>query len=337
MSKKNYVGHLIHTPRDFTKPNFNLGSRDMVKALINASFENQGGIVTNTHRARLPALKLFIDFVKTNKSIKRLNDIEKQHVWHFGEFLKKSADEELRSHVTARDYLSHVNRALAQARGDEACVVKATRELDFFPKSGIATIDGAMKKAIHSKVLTQVNPEVGFVMQLQRAFGFRFREASLFDATRVLGELHKGLQPMLVRGTKGCQPRVLPEISAEKYQLLMRVAAFQQAQHHDSLIPSQLSFKAFQSLAWRQTKAADASYLSHGERKFFACEFYFEQMGIRCPVQAGVAHGKAHHQYIARKLNISEAEAKQRDQEVRLKLSELLGHHRESITNAYLG
>lgn len=60
MSTKNYVGHLIYTPRDFYKPNFNLGSRNMVKACINASFENQGGIVTNTHRARPPAL-LFQD------------------------------------------------------------------------------------------------------------------------------------------------------------------------------------------------------------------------------------------------------------------------------------
>ncbi|CAE6939340.1 Integrase [Vibrio sp. B1FLJ16] len=337
MSKKNYVGHLIHTPRDFTKPNFNLGSRDMVKALINASFENQGGIVTNTHRARLPALKLFIDFIKTNKSIKRLNDIEKQHVWYFGEFLKNSADKELLSHVTARDYLSHVNRALAQARGDEACVVKATRDLDFLPKSGIATIDEAMKEAIHSKALTQVNPEVGFVMQLQRAFGFRFREASLFDATRALEELNKGLQPMLVRGTKGGQPRALPEITEAKHQLLVQVATYQQSHQQHSLIPVHQSLKAFQSDAWRQTKAADDAYRSHGERKHFACQYYFELVGVRCPVQASIAHGKAHYQYIATTLNISEPEARQRDREARLRLSELLGHHRMGITNAYLG
>lgn len=39
-----------HTKR-FSKPNFNVGSIDMVKALIDASFENQSGIVTNAHRA----------------------------------------------------------------------------------------------------------------------------------------------------------------------------------------------------------------------------------------------------------------------------------------------
>ena len=45
MQKKSYIGHLTNTSRDFSKPNFNLGSRDMAKALVNASFENQGGIV----------------------------------------------------------------------------------------------------------------------------------------------------------------------------------------------------------------------------------------------------------------------------------------------------
>ncbi|WP_348236004.1 hypothetical protein [Vibrio parahaemolyticus] len=337
MKKSNYVGHLAKAPRDFNKPNFNLGSRDMVKALINASFENQGGMVTNTHRARLPALKHFISFIKTNTPVKRLNEIEKQHVVSFGEFLKNNADEELLSPATARDYLSHVNRALAQARGDEECVVNATRDLGFTPKSGIATVDGAVKEGLHEKVLPQVTPDVGFVMQLQRTFGVRFREGALLDASRVLEELHRGRAPMLLRGTKGGQPRPLPVDSEEKYRLLVRVAAFQQSLGQDSLIPSNLSFKAFQSDAWRQTKQADTSYLSHGERKHFACETYYQLMGVRCPVQSNEAHGKKHHQYIASTLNISEAEAKQRDHDARMQVSKLLGHHRVSITNAYLG
>ncbi len=337
MTKRNYVGHLARAPRDFNKPNFSLGSRDMAKALINASFENQGGLITNTHRARLPALKHFISFIKTHTSVKRLNEIAKQHVVSFGQFLKNRADEELLSPATARDYLSHVNRSLAQARGDEACVVNATRDLGFTPKSGIATVDGSVTEALHEKVLPHVSPEVGFVMQLQRTFGVRFREGALLDASRVLQELHKGLVPMLLRGTKGGQPRPLPVDSEDKYRLLLRVATYQQSLGQDSLIPSHLSLKAFQSHAWRQTRQADAAYLSHGERKHFACETYYQLMGVRCPVQAKVAHGKNHHQYIARTLNISVAEAKQRDHEVRMKISKLLGHHRISITNAYLG
>ncbi|MGR5243226.1 hypothetical protein ACP3VU_00300 [Vibrio sp. PNB23_22_6] len=87
----------------------------------------------------------------------------------------------------------------------------------------------------------------------------------------------------------------------------------------------------------RQTKQADESYLSHGERKHWVCETYFQEMGVRCPMQAGVAHGKAHYQYIANALNIIKAESKKRDYAVRLMISKLLGHHRVTITNAYLG
>ncbi|WP_255203015.1 integrase domain-containing protein [Vibrio natriegens] len=209
MPKRHYIGHLPEGVRDFSKPNFNLGSKDMVKALINASFENQGGMVTNTHRARLPSIKQFIAFIKETTSVKRLNHINKQHVYSFGEFLKNSVDEELLSPATARDYLSHVNRALAQARGDEACVVNATRDLGFTPKSGIATGDKSVSEALHQKVLAQVSTEVGFVMALQRAFGLRFREGALFDASRVLKEIHQGEVPMLKRGAKGGQPRAL--------------------------------------------------------------------------------------------------------------------------------
>ncbi|EJG2372147.1 integrase domain-containing protein [Vibrio parahaemolyticus] len=337
MQKKSYIGHLTYTPRDFSKPNFNLGLRDMAKALVNASFENQGGIVTNTHRARLPAIKHFIDFIKSTTSIKRLNEVEKRHVQSFGEFLKDNVQEEVFSSATARDYLSHVNRSLAQARGDEKCVINATRDLCFTPKSGIANEDRSVSEELHAKVLANVTPEVGFVMQLQRLFGLRFREAALLDATKVLKALHQGSVPMLVRGTKGGQPRPLADITDERYQLLLRVAEFQHSLDHDSLVPSHLSLKAFQSYAWRQTKLVDAKYASHGERKYWACKTYFNAMNVPCPVQASIAHGKAHHQYIAQVLNITESEAKQRDQLIRFKISKLLGHHRVNITNSYLG
>ncbi|EOK5708665.1 hypothetical protein ACWLZS_000905 [Vibrio parahaemolyticus] len=71
MKKKNYVGHLIHTPRDFTKPNFNLRSRDMVKALINASLENQGGM--NKTTPIKPGYPLSSSLASSLKAIPTLN------------------------------------------------------------------------------------------------------------------------------------------------------------------------------------------------------------------------------------------------------------------------
>lgn len=70
-----YNGHSPKGLRDFTKANYNLGSKDMTKALNNASLEEQGGIKSNTHKTRLPSLKLFGEFLKSETTVKRLNHI----------------------------------------------------------------------------------------------------------------------------------------------------------------------------------------------------------------------------------------------------------------------
>ncbi|MGR5541747.1 integrase domain-containing protein, partial [Vibrio campbellii] len=107
-----YTGHSPKWLRDFTKANYNLGSKDMAKALINASLEEQGGIKSNTHKARLPSLRLFGDFLKNETSVKRLNHVERCHVLAFGEYLRETYEvDQTTSTSTARDYLSHVNRA----------------------------------------------------------------------------------------------------------------------------------------------------------------------------------------------------------------------------------
>ncbi len=92
-------------------------------------------------------------------------------------------------------------------------------------------------------------------------------------------------------------------------------------------MPKHESFKAFQSRAWREHKTIDPAYRSHGERKFFACHYYAQQMGVNPPVVAGIKHGRDHHDYIAKTLSISLKEAKDLDKEVQLRLSKLLGHH----------
>ncbi|GAL30191.1 putative integrase [Vibrio variabilis] len=152
----------------------------MKRALIAASLENQGGVYSNTHLARIPALNQFIDFVKLHANAKKLEHIDKETVRAFGEHLKEQYESGELSHVTARDYLSHVNAAIAQARGDKSLVVKATKELNFAPKSGIAVKDASVSATLHNKVIRDVDTEIRLVMRLQRNYGLRFREACLF-------------------------------------------------------------------------------------------------------------------------------------------------------------
>ncbi|GAM55641.1 putative integrase [Vibrio ishigakensis] len=335
--KKTYKGVILKGLRDFSKLNFGLQARQLDRALINASLEQVGGTKNNTHLARLAACRDFAQFVKTETDVKRLEHLSKSHITQYGEYLRERFEREHISCSTARDYLSHVNKCLEQARGDDSLRVRATKELAFPPKSGIALEDKSVPESLHKKVLGQVSEPVAVVCSLQRAFGLRMREGSLLDCEKALQEAMRDNQISIKRGTKGGQARVVPITNTEQLNVLERGKALQQRINHDNATPSSLSFKAFQTSAYRETKNADETYLSHGERKHFANTQYELKMGALSPVRAGIAHGKAHHEYLAKTLNVSLSEAKVRDKSVRLEISKMLGHHRIGITNAYLG
>ncbi|GAL32627.1 phage integrase family protein [Vibrio maritimus] len=256
----------------------------------------------------------------------------------FGEYLRESYEvDQTTSASTARDYLSHVNHVLAQARGDEKLVVNATKDLQFAPKTGIALRDGSISKAQHHRIITQASEPVSLIAQLQRTWGLRFREAALLDARKALKLLDTYELIDVKRGTKGGQPRWVALESEQQRQVLEKIAELQQHKDHDSLIPQGQSLKAFQTKAWREVQAIKPTYLSHGERKTYACDYYERHLGVPCPVRSAIAHGNAHHQFIAISLGITLSEARERDKAIRLQLSKCLGHHRECITNAYLG
>lgn len=269
--------------------------------------------------------------------MKRLEHLTKSHLLHYGEYLRERAEHGELSSSTARDYLSHVNKCLEQASGDTALKVWATKELDFPPKSGIAQKDGSVPRHLHKQVIEQVSEPVAVVCCLQRALGLRMREAALLDCERALKEAASTGKITVQRGTKGGQLRVVPIEDSRQMGVLKRGFTLQKQTGHHNATPYSMSFKSFQTRAYRETKNVDTTYLSHGERKHFANSQYEKKMGALSPVRAKVPHGRAHHEYLAKTLNISLREAKLRDSSIRLEISKMLGHHRVGITNAYLG
>lgn len=335
--KKTYKGVNLEGLRNFSKLNFGLQARQMDKALINASLEQLGGMKNNTHLARLPACRDFMRFINAETDVKRLEHLSKSHILQYGEHLRERFESGELSDSTARDYLSHVNKCLEQARGDNALKVFATKDLDYPPKSGIALVDSSVPETLHQHVISQVSEPVAVVCILQHEFGLRMREGSLFDCEKALEEALNHQQVTIERGTKGGQERTVPVRTERQIEALERGQALQQRTGHNNVTPESMSFKSFQSAAYRETKSVDASYLSHGERKHFANTQYKQKIGALSPVQAGIPHGKDHHEYLAKTLNISVSEAKMRDKSVRMEISKMLGHHRVGITNAYLG
>lgn len=335
--KKCFKGVALNELRDFSKLNFGLKARQLDRALINASLEQCGGVKNNTHLSRLPACRDFANFVRAETNAKRLEHLTKHHALQYGEQLRERFECGEISPSTARDYLSHINKCLEQARGDSKLKVQATKELDYPPKTGIALKDGSVSESHHKQVIERVSEPVAVVCSLQRAFGLRMREGALLDCEKALKEATASAQVTIQRGTKGGQERIVPIEHPSQIAALKRGFALQKQTGHNNATPHSMSFKAFQSRAYRETKSAVETYLSHGERKHFANMQYEQKMGVLSPVRAGVPHGRAHHEYLAKTLNVSLAEAKSRDKVIRLEISKMLGHHRVGITNAYLG
>ena len=101
------------------------------------------------------------------------------------------------------------------------------------------------------------------------------------------------------------------------------------------MIPDNQTYREFRQEAYREIGRHPVNF--HGERHHYAQERYRVLIGADSPIRAGVAHGRAHHEYLSKELGISVAQAKTLDQEVRAEVARELGHGRIDVTNSYLG
>lgn len=340
MNNRKETGSVKNNGRDFSKLNFGLGSRKMKNALDKASLENMGEFDSKTYNGRELALWLFTDILRELTDVTRLNDIEKHHVLLFAQVLQfKVLTEELTTEE-AKTYLSHVNCVLGQARGDKLCEVLVNNEMQYFPKTELRSKDRSVSFELHMLVLGQVSEEVRLVMQLQRYLGLTFREAALFNHDKAMA-FSGNIQPMSVmsisEGTANRRVREVPYNPLEIFWFMGSVDSYQKEKRQQTMIPAKLSFQQFENEVRQQTKRADPRYDSLGERAYYACEYYYSRMGVRCPSQANIPPGQAHYIYIALKLRVSVEEAKRRDHEVRASLAKCLGQRCASATYIFLG
>ncbi|GAM69401.1 integrase [Vibrio sp. JCM 19236] len=253
IGRTKYRGHRLEGLRDFSKPNFGLGSRQIGKALINASLEQVGGLKNNTHLARLPACRDFDAFLKEHTSVKRLTQVERIHIFQFVEYLRERFEsEESFTPSSARDYLSHINVCLSQARGDDKLKVLATKELYYPSKTGIAIEDRSIHEEAHKYLIANVRQPVSVLAQLQRAFGLRMREASLLGSNKAYQEAKLTGVVTVPRGTKGGQSRQISISNTSQLSALMKGVELQSITGHDNLVPKNQTFKSFQSSVWRE-------------------------------------------------------------------------------------
>lgn len=317
--------------RNLEARNFGFKTRDMNSAGNKAIAERGRGIKTQADLRQ--RFKLFTNYLKDHTDIRRLNDVSKDTVRDYANYLQ---DRDLGA-STLQNYLSAVNVTMEQCRLDSDVHLDPVREAGMPQRNGIATSSKFVDQDRHDEAKDHVSERLGAMMDLQREFGLRFKESCLLDANKCLADLNKGNFIHVDRGTKGGQARDIPlneQHRDSQIEALRKAADIQGNQYH--LIPENTSFKQFQRECYSELKNTDLNGF-HTERHTYANDRYEQLTGFKSPVESPFSHGKEHIDGMAKALDLTNEQAKELDRYARTMISEELGHHRLDVTNKYLG
>lgn len=162
------------------------------------------------------------------------------------------------------------------------------------------------------------NPRMQLALELMQSFGLRFEEALKLKPKIADQQTTLNLQ---ASWTKGGRARVVPIRTKAQRHVLNQLAKVVGA---GSLIPANKSYIQFRKQMEHALSKANINNV-HGLRHNYAQTRYHELTGWQCPQAGGP---------IYRELNDKQ---KRLDRQVRLMISEEIGHSRLQITKVYLG
>ena len=167
--------------------------------------------------------------------------------------------------------------------------------------------------------LKQVSdPNIRYSLQLQAHFGLRREEAIKYNAQYA----DQGNKITLKASwCKGKRSREIPITTLEQRTLIDQI---KREYGNNSLIPAHLQYKQ-QLNTYKNTIPKIGLGKGHGLRHNYAQVRYKQLSGNTCPAKGG-----------KRQRNMNKEE-RHYDRQVRLQISEELGHSREQITSIYLG
>ena len=172
--------------------------------------------------------------------------------------------------------------------------------------------------------LSKVDENIAQSLRLQDAFGLRREESMKFQPEYALdGQMIDNAKYIILKGSwaKGGRPRTIP-ITSEKQRHELRNACALAVKNGGSMIPKEKSYKTHLASFERVTSALGVGQ-THGLRHGYAQTRYKELMGFDCPAVGG-----------SRSLTAVELA---KDKEIRMLISQELGHGRIGVTSIYLG
>lgn len=178
--------------------------------------------------------------------------------------------------------------------------------------------------SLHDLDLSKIDENIAQSLRLQDAFGLRREESMKFQPEFALdGQTIDNARYVRLKDswTKGGRPRTIP-ITNEKQRQELKNAYAQAIKNGGSMIPKEKSYKSHLASFESVTHALGVGQ-THGLRHGYAQTRYRELMGFDCPAVGG-----------SRSLSADEVA---KDKEIRMLISEELGHSRINITSVYLG
>jgi len=178
--------------------------------------------------------------------------------------------------------------------------------------------------SLHDLDLSKIDENIAQSLRLQDAFGLRREESMKFQPVFALdGQTIDNAKYIRLKDswTKGGRPRTIP-ITNEKQRQELKNAYAQATKNGGSMIPKEKSYKSHLASFESVTHSLGVGQ-THGLRHGYAQNRYLELMGFDCPAVGSV-----------RSLS---ADEQAKDKEIRMLISEELGHSRINITSVYLG
>jgi len=318
--------------------------------------QNYGRKGSSTRKKAHSAIAMYALFLKEAAGIRYLEKAGQFHQEMFGTYIFEKVQDAEIGRSTAADYVSCINQ-MWLALGRHEMVISA-REFGVSKGQRFSNSDHSilreniekMKDALHEMYWNtgDIRYEcLRYQICVQEETAARFQEAACMKISeKDFSENHVQLDKG--DNTKNNQSRSFYSIheltGAREAQLFQE--ANQDILYRGSLTPGNTLYRKWQYFAYnviRDLRAKlDIEFNFHGVRHFYAHESYSKKwqektcVRIECPVVEGKL-GKDHVQSIAVRTGLKIVKVREFDTEIRLQVSEELGHHRSDSTYFYLG
>ena len=201
---------------------------------------------------------------------------------------------------------------------DQQNVIACSNEHYGIPERIFVSNDSKARQVERSDLVRVKDPHVRMSLALQQAFGLRREEAIKFNPSYADRGDHLVLKDTWTKGGKAREIPVRTQAQREVLDRARRLVG------RGSLIPSERNYRQQLRVYERHTANAGLSKL-HGLRHAYAQGRYEELTGWKSPAAGGPS------------TDVLSPQQRALDHQVRLTISQELGHVREQVVSVYLG